>query len=211
MHRRQRGDHAPVALVGQNDQRAALHHAEIDPRQPNVGAKEDLAQRLAGGLGHLGDALGIGRAQLLLEKLAHVAAPQVHGGGDDVRRALTAQLDDIFAQVGFHHGCPADSRKWFSSISSETMLFDLATSFLPGWRCTARPTSFLDATDASILGKLGLGCLLAQRGLLDDLQYNLRRFLGSGGALYPHAVGLHLFDELRQENIQVVDDLRRTW
>ena len=100
MHPGQGGDHAPIALVGQYDQGAALGDAEIHAGNADLGLQEDLAQGAAGGVGHGGDVFGVGDAQFFGEKLPDLLAAQMHGGGDQVGGRLAAQLDDVFAQVG---------------------------------------------------------------------------------------------------------------
>jgi len=47
---RQRSDHAPVALVGDQGQCAGFGHAEVGAADAHVGGQEDFAQFLAGGV-----------------------------------------------------------------------------------------------------------------------------------------------------------------
>ena len=100
MGARQGGDHAPVAFVGDQADAARFGHAEVDAAQTHVGGEEDFAQHLARGVGQGGDVFGVRDAELLVEEFPHVAAAQMHGGGDDMAGTLSAQLHDVFAQVG---------------------------------------------------------------------------------------------------------------
>lgn len=52
-------------------------------------------------LTRVGNVFGVGDAQFFVEKLSDLGAAQVHGRGDDVRGFFVAQLDDVFAQIGF--------------------------------------------------------------------------------------------------------------
>ncbi len=100
---RQGGRHAPIALVGQQAECAGLRYAKVHPRNADISFQEGLAQYFPGGIRQIGDIFTIGGAQFLFEGASHLLAGQVHGGGDDMRWRLAAQLDNILAQVSFNH------------------------------------------------------------------------------------------------------------
>ena len=103
VHAGQRGRHAAVALVGDEDHRARLGHGEVGAGDAEVGGEKFLAQFLARDLGeHLGVGGQAGPLQLAREQLGHLALRLVDRGGDDVRGPLVGELDDVLAEVGLH-------------------------------------------------------------------------------------------------------------
>ena len=101
-HQRQFG----IAFIGDGAHRAAIGDEEVGARYADIRAQHPVAQFAPGAFGHGGDAVFLmRRAMFHLEEGRHLFARLVHGGPDDVRRALVGQLDDMFGQVGFD---PAD-------------------------------------------------------------------------------------------------------
>ena len=94
-----------VALVGDDDRRAGFRDQEIRAGDADIGRKKLFAQHGAG----LGEqAFGRGEIAILVEidmdaaeVLLHLFLVEMHRRRDDVRRRLAAQLDDVFAEVGF--------------------------------------------------------------------------------------------------------------
>ena len=105
VHLGQRLGEVAVALVGHDHRRAGLGDQEIGARDADIGGQELLAQDLA----RLGDQLGrLGQHALLgqvgvqaAEVGLHLVLRQVNGGRDDVARRLAADLDQVFAEIGF--------------------------------------------------------------------------------------------------------------
>ncbi len=103
-----RGGREPrVAFILHDADRARVGDGEVDARHAHVGGDEVLAEVPAGDVGKLAVLGGVRLAELVLEELAHVGGRHVQRGGDDVDRALCGQLDEVFAQVGFHRAHPS--------------------------------------------------------------------------------------------------------
>ena len=98
----QRRDQPRVALVLHHAERAGVGHREVDAAHADLGGGEVLAQAPA----RVGDqrlaVVGQVLAALGAEELGDLGAVQMHGGGDDVRRSLTGELQDPLAEVGLH-------------------------------------------------------------------------------------------------------------
>ena len=95
-----------VALVGDDHRTAGFRDQEVGAGDPDIGGQELLpqlgarfGQDVAAFVEHAVDRqVGMGFAELVLP----VLAVQVERRGDDVAGQLVAQLDDVFAEVGFH-------------------------------------------------------------------------------------------------------------
>jgi hypothetical protein len=97
------GAHAPVALVFHQAQGAGFGHGEVDAAQAHLALEVLPPQPRAGDRGEFVHVLGVGRVRNhLMEDLGDLVFVLVHGRHDDVRGGLAGQLDNIFAQVGFH-------------------------------------------------------------------------------------------------------------
>ncbi len=96
------GDHASVALVGDDAESAAFGNAKIDAADANIRIEKDFSEGLSGDFCEGGDVGGIGDAQFFVEKLGNIFAAQMYGRGDDMTRFFVAKLDDIFAKIGFY-------------------------------------------------------------------------------------------------------------
>ena len=66
------------------------------------------------------------------EVALHLRRVEMHGGRDDVRRHLVAELDDVLAEIGLDRpDLPPASSAAFSPISSEIIDLPLVTVFAP--------------------------------------------------------------------------------
>ena len=101
MHRRNRGAHAAVAFVFDQQQGAGFSHGEVDTGDADVGFEEFLAQHFATDLDQFVDVFGVVHAQFFVEQGAHLDGVFVNRWHDDVRRFLVVELDDVFAHVRF--------------------------------------------------------------------------------------------------------------
>ena len=85
VQRRQGGAEIGVALVGADDDRAGLGDGEVDAGQPGLGREEALAQVGACGAGQAQRiVLTLGRAEMLMEQFADLAALEMDGRHHDV-------------------------------------------------------------------------------------------------------------------------------
>ena len=99
---RQRERHPAVALVLDDDERAALGAREVDAGDAHAGGAKLRAQDApCGGRQRLG-----GRvprlAQPPREEIGNIVLGQMDRRGDDVRRRLAGELDDVLAEIGLH-------------------------------------------------------------------------------------------------------------
>ncbi len=104
---RQGGHQARVALVLDDADRPGLGHAEVDPRDADVRAREHLAQAACarGPPAPRGRSAAPSRSRPS-KHLAHLLLVEVHRRGDDVARVLAGQLQDPLAEVGLDHPQP---------------------------------------------------------------------------------------------------------
>jgi hypothetical protein len=134
VHTRQSGDHAAVALVGDQRHRAGLGDQEVAAGDAHVGREKMLAQHLARLARHLPD-VGLARLPVhALEQLGHLLLGLVDGRGDDVRGRSLPLICRMYSPRSVSTGCtPAASSAAFRPASSESMDFDLMAFFTP-WR-----------------------------------------------------------------------------
>ena len=103
MHRGQAGDHAAVALVGDQHHAAGLGHGEVAAADAHARGQEFLAQQPSRHGGQPGDVVGRQRlAGQLGEHLGDLLAGLVDRRRDDVIGRVAGQLDDPLAQVRLH-------------------------------------------------------------------------------------------------------------
>ena len=104
MHAGHGGHEAQVAFVGHGADEAGFGHGEVGAGNAHVGLHVFAAQFLAG---HLHELLNVFPVLLNVghvgEQVGHLIARKVNGGHDHVGRPFMAQLNDPFAEVGFHH------------------------------------------------------------------------------------------------------------
>ena len=103
MSPRQRGRHAPVALVGDQDDGARGGDAEVAASDTDIGAQELLAQGAPRERRERLHVVGQLLPRLAGEELADLRLGLVHGGADDVERPLAALLDDELAEIRLRH------------------------------------------------------------------------------------------------------------
>ena len=103
MHRRYGGYQSGIAFVGDQSQTAILNHREVGTADTQIGMEKFLTQGLAGPLDQVGDIFRFMFSCQLAEEFSHLIPKHVNGRHDHVARALTGQLHDPFAKVGFHH------------------------------------------------------------------------------------------------------------
>ena len=93
-----------IALVGDDDAAAGLGDQEIGAGDADIGGEEAVAElgaRLHHDVAPLGeDAVGRQVGVHAAEIRLPILAVEVEGGGDDVRRVLLAELEDVLAEVG---------------------------------------------------------------------------------------------------------------
>ena len=100
MDSRQRRDHPAVALVGDDEARAGLGDQEVAAGDAEVRRHEVLAQHVARLARHLAD-VGLPRLAVMpREEIGYFVLRLVDRGGDDVRRRLAGELDDVLAEIG---------------------------------------------------------------------------------------------------------------
>jgi hypothetical protein len=100
---------------------------KLTPLMPISAVRKTSRKHFASGGGECGNVFSVGDAELFVKELCDLFFFQMRRRRDDVTRLLAAQLHDVFAEVGFDDLIPCFSSAWLSSISSLTMLLDLAT------------------------------------------------------------------------------------
>ena len=104
MNGRNRGAHAPIALVLDQAESAGLGHHEIDPGNPRIGMTKFISQDLSCLLGQCIHILTVGVFRIMfMDQLGNILFALVDRRHDDVGRGLTRQLQDKLPQVTLQH------------------------------------------------------------------------------------------------------------
>ena len=170
----------PSLVTTQNS--AGFRYAEVHPGDSHVRVQEYLAQCPSGRSRQGRNVLGVFKAQLLLEELAHLMPAQVHRRCDDMRRFLPSQLDDVLAQVRLHGPMPPALERGVQS--------DLLGDHGLGLR---------KKQSAARLARALWLCRLR------DLEHQPQRVCRIHGAVDLHPVSARVFAEGCQEFVQMLD------
>ena len=94
-----------IALIGDDDRSAGLGDEKIGAGDADVGGEEFFAQIVRASASSETGSAEIARCRQIRVRPKKVRcdliAGEMHRRRDDVRRHLMAQLDDIFAEIGF--------------------------------------------------------------------------------------------------------------
>ena len=104
MKGRNRGGHAPIALVLDQAERAGLGHHEIDPGNPRIGLSKLIPQDLSCLLGQCIHIFTVGVfRKMSIEQLGDLLFTLVDRRHDNMGGCLTRQLEDKFSQITLQH------------------------------------------------------------------------------------------------------------
>ena len=103
VHARQCCDQATIAFIGDNQHGAGFGHQKVAARDAHVGIEKNRSQYFARFAAQLGDIGFAWQLVFLGKQVGNLFLVFVHYRRDDMRGGFLCQLQDIFAQIGFHH------------------------------------------------------------------------------------------------------------